>query len=208
MAEEDQQTSGCLEHQGDHHIAKIAVDSSTGKVAAGGIYNFSENAGAMLQVRGGKVEGTIAHSGDNHRLQLNVASNGKFEGTYVDARGIEVEFKGGVATLTKGQIPAGGIKIKGDHHSVTLENDANGKLRGTITSDCPNSTFQLDLVDNKIGGKIVYKGDGHETAFSLGTGGSWGASVSVGKGDAKFTFSFEKGRGGEVKGAAGLKLKF
>lgn len=210
--DEDQpQQSTSLQHQGDHHAAKISVDPSTGKVAAGAIYNFSENAGAMLQVVDGKVQGSIAHAGDTHSLNLTAAADGTFDGTYTDTRngGIEVAFKGGAATLIKGKLPEGGIKFKGDHHAFSLETDAKGKLSGLIESrKVANGIFQIELNNSKVSGKVVYKGDSHETAFTLGAGGSWGASVSMGKGDKKFTLSFEKGRGGEVKGAAGLKLKF
>jgi len=200
-----------FQHQGDHHAAKIAFDPKTNEVSAGGIYNFSDNAGAMLQIHDGKVEGTIAHSGDTHHLNLMVQDDGKFEGTYTDCRHGEIEiiFKGGIATLTKGEIPEGGIRVQGDHHSLKLERGSNGKLCGAIESrKVPNGVFQIAIDDGKISGKITCKGDSHQTTFILGAGGCWGAEVALGKGNKAFTFSIAKGRGGEVTGSAGLKLKF
>ena len=60
---------------------------------------------------------------------FTAGADGNFEGTYSDTQngGIEVSFKGGIATLVKGKLPEDGIKFKGDHHALTLESDANGK---------------------------------------------------------------------------------
>jgi hypothetical protein len=203
---EDQDLS--LSHQGDHHMAKVAYDPESNKINAGAIANFSDHASAGLQFVDGKLQGSIIHSGDNHSLQLDAKGDGTFEGTYREEKSnLEIAFKGGIATLVKGQIPEGGIKISGDHHVVNITKSADGKLSGGIESQATDgSSFKIGITNGKLEGGFTHKGTGHETSVTL-SGSSLKAAVSIGTGDSKFTLAIEKGRG-EVKGFGGIKFKF
>lgn len=208
MEQEKEKVS--VEHSGDHHLLKVAVDPETKEVSAGGIYSFSDNAAASLQVVDGKMEGTILHSGDNHNLRINVSGNGSYEGVYKDFRfgGVEIVLKSGEALLLKGKIPLNGIVIKGDHHNVKFTMNDNGKISGSIESiNTQNGIFQLNIEQGKLTGSFVHRGANHESSFVMNSKGDWKASVAVGNENSKFTVSVEKGKA-EMKGLAGLKLKF
>jgi len=208
MEEEGKQLS--VEHSGDHHLAKVSYDEKTKKVSAGVIYSFSDNAAASLQVRDGKLEGDIIHSGDTHNLKIEISSDGFYKGSFEDSRygNLKIVFSGGEASLQQGKIPEGGIEIDGDHHKVRFNMDNKGKISGAIESKETNyGTFRLGIDQGKITGSIVHKGEGHETKLDVSPNGNFSGSVSVGKGDTKFTFAVEKA-GSEKKAFAGLKLKF
>lgn len=207
MEEEGKQLS--VEHSGDHHLAKVSYDENTKKVAAGVIYSFSDNAAASLQVNNGKLEGSVVHSGDTHNLKIEVSSDGSYTGSFEDSRGnIKILLNGGEASLLQGKIPEGGIEINGDHHKVKFNIDNKGKISGIIESQKTNyGTFRLGIDQGKISGSIVHKGEGHETKLDVSPDGNFGGSISIGKGDTKFTFAVEK-TGAEKKALAGLKLKF
>lgn len=208
MSEETNKENPTLSHQGDHHYAKVTYDQEKGRVNAGVISNFSNHASAGLQFVGGKLQGTIVHSGDTHSLQLDVKGNGSFEGGYVDTKdNVEIVFKGGVAELVKGKLPEGGIKVTGDHHIVNISRNGEGKLCGNIESQATdNSAFRINLDAGILSGSYVHKGSSHETAISLSEAGLK-AELSFGSGNSKFAMSFEKGKG-QVKAFGGIKLKF
>ena len=191
-----------LEHQGDHHLARITADPRTKKISAGLIRNFSDHASAAIQVDKGKLKGTIVHSGDTHALRIDVKNDGTFLGTYTDTRfgGLEIHLKDDFARIKKGKIPAGGITVDGDHHKLRLTMAPSGKLSGMIQSralkDC---TFRMNLQDGKVEGAFVHRGKSHKTEVTISPKG-WKAGVSVGKGKTKLSFNVE---GGRVKKAFG-----
>jgi len=198
-----------LEHQGDHHLAKIVLDTNTKNVSAGGIYNFTTNTSAMFEIIDGKMEGSLIHSGDTHSLCLNAKNDGSLKGTFTDSRngGIEISFKGGFASLIKGKLPPGGLSITADHHKVNLQLDANGKVSGTIESQAvKDGTFRIKLDKGKLNGTFTHTGSSHKTEISLSPEG-WKATVALGKGKTKFALSVEKGKV-ESKVIGGLKLSF
>jgi hypothetical protein len=208
MTEQDKEKLA-FEHEGDHHLAKIALDPNTKKVSAGGIYNFSANASALLQIIDGKVEGSLIQSGDTHSLCLNAKNDGSLEGTFTDRRngGIEISFQAGLARLVKGKLPPGGLSITADHHRVNLQLDAEGKVSGAIESRAvKDGTFRIKLEKGKLSGAFIHTGSTHETEISLSPEG-WKAAVAFGKGNGKFAFSVEKGKV-ESKVFGGMKLKF
>ncbi len=198
-----------LEHQGNHHHAKIAVDSKTKIIAAGAIYNFSENAGAMFQVKDGKVGGTIMHTGKTHSFRLEAKQNGQFDAVYRDKRygGLEVDIKGGVASLRKGKLPEAGVTVNGKHHKLKLKRGAFGKLSGTLESkDTKNGKFKIELKDGKPRGEYVHSGGTHETRIGLSPDG-WKAGVALKKGGLKISFDVQNGMVKPTKGVkAGVRL--
>ncbi|MFH0948701.1 MAG: hypothetical protein V1833_06885 [Elusimicrobiota bacterium] len=198
-----------VENSGDHHYAKASFDSETKKINAGIIYNFADNINTSLQIVNGKLQGTILHTGDNHILQIDACADGSYSGSYSDKQGkLKIVFDGGRASLEKGKIPETGIEINGDHHKIRFNIDTKEEICGTIESqETKYGTFKLDINGGNILGSFVYKGDNHETGLEISADGSCKASVTVGKGDTKFSFSAEKGKT-ETKAFAGLKLKF
>jgi hypothetical protein len=209
LNDEQERKSMGLEHQGDHHFAKVAMDEATKKVSAAYIQNFSENSVAAVQmVDGGNVEANFVHSGDTHSLRVNARPDGGFDGTFKDEqKGIEVSLSGGIAKLVKGQLPTGGLDINADHHKVSLRMGSEGKLSGIIESQRENGGgFRLSLTNGALSGSLIHKGGGHETELSLSKD-SWGAKVAFGKGNGKFTFSVQGGKT-EKKVIGGIKLNF
>lgn len=198
-----------LEHQGDHHLAKIVLDPNTKKFSAGGIYSFSTNASAMFEIIDGKMKGTLIHSGDTHSLCLIAKNDGSLEGTFTDNRngGIKISFKDGFASLIKGKLPPGGLSITADHHKINLQLDSNGKVSGTIESQAvKDGTFCIKLDKGKLNGTFTHTGSSHETEITLSPEG-WKATVALGKGKSKLALSVEKGKVGS-KVIGGLKLSF
>ena len=191
-----------FEHQGDHHLARLAVDRDTKKVSAGAIYNFTDHASAAVQIHQGKLKGTIVHSGDTHALCIEVKNNGGFEGTYTDTRfgGLEIHLKDDFARIKKGKIPVGGITVDGDHHKLRLTMSPAGRLSGVIQSralkDC---TFRMNLQDGRVEGAFVHRGKSHKTEVTISPKG-WKAGFSLGKGKTKLSLNVE---GGRVKKAFG-----
>lgn len=56
-----------LTHTGDHHQAEMEVNPKTKHVKGGMLYNFGNNAAALLTADlKGRFEGKFAHTGDNH----------------------------------------------------------------------------------------------------------------------------------------------
>lgn len=196
-----------LENSGDHHQVKVAYDPSTGKLAAGGIYNFSDHAGVMLQTINGKTDGTIVHSGDTHNLQINVSDDGSFSGSYTDKKGLERSIEGDKATLKNGEIPKAGISITGDHHRVDLKTGPDGKISGSLESlNTAVGNFKINLDQGKVSGTLSHVGENHQTSITIGHDG-WGANIEGKKGDLSYGIGIQKGSG-EVKATAGLKLRF
>jgi len=196
-----------LENSGDHHQVKLAYDPSTGRLVTGGIYNFSDNAGVMLQTVDGKTDGTIVHSGDTHNLQLNVADDGSFRGTYSDKKGVELSIEGDKTMLKKGKIPDTGLSITGDHHRVDLKVCPNGKISGSLESlNTSTGNFKISLNEGKVSGTISLVSKNHQTSISFGSNG-WAAKISGKKGDLTYGIGFQKGSGG-VKATVGLKFRF
>ncbi len=101
----------------------------------GTIINFSNNASALLQSVDGKMQGTIAHSGDTHNIQLDINQDGTFDGLFEDKNSdLKIELQGGLAKLISGKMPVEGLKIEADHHVVDLKKDKNNQLSGSIES--------------------------------------------------------------------------
>lgn len=202
MSEENEKYT--LEHSGDHHYAKASMDPSTGKLAAGVISNFSNNASARLQLVDGKMEGSFLHSGDKHTFQINAKSDGTYNGTYRDASGkLEVNFDGSAATLVKGNVPATGVTLSGDNHKAMLSVSASGKLQGAIESTgLGNGKFRVEIQDGKPSGSFIHTGGGHQTEIKITTSGLK-ASVSAGG----FSFGVEKGKT-KLSAFGGLNLPF
>ena len=194
-------------HSGDHHLAKVKYDPNNGAISAGAILGFSDNASAALQINGGKVSGTLIHSGDTHSIKVDVNDDGTFDATYVDKKdgNLEVQIKGGIASVISGEFPLNGVTINSDHHSVTLTRDRDGKLSGEIESMATeNSSFKLKIANGVVSGSVTYSGDGHDYTIDVLPGGKWKTSVSLGNG---LSFGVENGNAG-VAAFAGLKLDF
>ena len=195
-----------LEHQGNHHYTKIAVDPKTKKVVTGAIYNFSENAGAMLLVKDGKVNGTIMHTGKTHSFRLNAKQNGQFDAIYRDKHngGLEVYIKGGVASLRKGKLPEAGVTVSRKHHKLKLKQGASGKLSGTLESKVTkNGKFMIELKNGKVTGEYVHSGGTHETRIDLSPNG-WKAGVTLKKAGLKFSFDVQGGMVRPIKGVKAM----
>lgn len=81
-----------------------------------------------------------------------------------------------------------------------------GKLSGVIESKAlKNGTFRIKLQTGKPQGTFVHRGKSHKTELTISPSG-WKAGLSVGKGNAKFSFNVE---GGRVKKAlAGIEFDF
>jgi len=199
-----------LTNQGDHHLAKAVYDPSTGQISLGGIYSFSNNAAASVQVQNGKTSGEFIHSGDTHQLKIDVNDDGTFDGTYVETKddGIKIEMRGGLASISEGKVPINGLAIASDHHTVNLTVDKNNQLSGYIESkDSDNGTYRINFQNSKITGSYAHTGDGHDTSIELSSDGKWKASISAGSGDTQLSFSVENGQSG-VTAFAGMKLNF
>jgi hypothetical protein len=199
-----------LSNQGDHHLAKAVYDPATGQISLGGIYSFSNNSAASVQVQNGRTTGEFIHSGDTHQFKIDVNDDGTFDGAYVDTKNgtVKIEIQGGLARLSEGEIPVNGLKVTSDHHTVNLALDSNKKLSGYIESRDPDQgAYKLSFSDGKVTGSFEHAGDGHEISLELSSDGSYKASVSAGLGDSKLSFSVENGQAG-VTTFAGMKMNF
>lgn len=202
--------SSSIEHQGDHHYAKVKVQKG-GKISAGAIYNFADNAAASVELSNGKGKANFVHAGKHHQLQGGVDTKGKIALNYSDTGKVpfELEINGNVADVKKGKIPGNKIRLGGKHHKVELSIDLKGRPSGTLTSRLTkNSEYKVSMKNGKLTGcTMTHKGKNHSVSITGSRDGSGKVSYTHGKGRTKFSFSIEKGRG-KVRGFAGLKLSF
>lgn len=183
-----------LAHTGDHHQAELEVNPRTKKVRAGLLYNFGDNAVALLMADlKGKFEGRFAHTGDNHGLLVGLKSDGTYEGKFFEKKGnLEVSIKGGIAESKK--LPEFSVAQEGNHHKVKLSINSNRKLSGIFESKIKQAPFKLQLKDGKVSGILTHKGKHHQTQIRLRSDGTWGASyINKGKG-SNWSISIEKGK--------------
>lgn len=201
-----------VKHQGDHHLFDLKADTSTRKVTGGGVYNFSDHSGVELQLSGGRLSGSLLHTGDTHALNLRLGRDGSLSGSYRELRreGLEIEIKAGVARLRGGRIPVdGSVEIKGAHHELDLGLDKSGNLSGMIKShSVPGGSFQLGLSKGKLSGGFTHKGRHHRTSIEFSPK-NWKGEVSVKKGQTTFALSVDGGKDLKVtSGQLKVGLKF
>lgn len=196
-------------HSGPHHHARAKYDPATGKVDVGIIQSFSDNSTAGLQIVDGKTTGTFLHTGNTHKTQIDMDSDGAFTGSFEDSKnGLKIEIQGGAAKVVAGQVPVDGINIVGDHHVVSLKLDKDNRLCGSIESkDTKYGDFKIDLDRGAVSGCLTHKGAGHEETFNISSDGTYKASISAGQQDSKLSFSVENGNAGaKAFGSVGWKF--
>lgn len=206
MAQDEEKS---LTYSGDHHLNTLDIDS-TGKISLAMLRNFSDNAGASINISGGKVSGSIFASGDNHALNIDIHDDGTFDGIYEDKSGgdLKIEMKGGIASLLSGQVPETGITYSGDHHIIKLKMDDDGKLSGSFESkNSDNVTYKISLDGGVVTGMVMCSGDSHSTTIQLASDGSWKASFSMQNDSSKITISAEGGNA-DVVAKAGVSVSF
>jgi hypothetical protein len=184
-----------LAHTGDHHQAELEVNPETKHVKGGILYNFGDNAAALLTADPeGRFEGKFAHTGDNHGLLVGLKSDGTYEGKFVEKKAnLEVSLKGGIAEGKK--LPEVSVAQEGDHHSAELSVDSKGKLSGVFESKIKQAPFKVEVKNGKVSGTLGLKGNQHETQIELRSDGTWAASY-INKGrDSNWTVSIENGKG-------------
>lgn len=161
-----------IAHTGDHHQAELEVNPKTKQVKGGVLYNFSDNAAALLTADSkGRFEGKFAHTGDNHGLLVGLKSDGTYEGKFVEKKAnLEVSLKGGIAQSKKP--PRVKVAQKGDHHSAELSVDSKGKLSGIFESKIKQAPFKVELKNGKVSGILGLKGKHHETQIELRSDGT------------------------------------
>lgn len=192
-----------LVHTGDHHQAEMEVNPKTKQVKGGMLYNFSNNAAALLTADSkGRFEGKFAHTGDNHGLLVGLKSDGTYEGKFIEKKAnLEVSLKGGIAKSKKP--PQLKVAQKGGHHSAELSVDSKGKLSGIFESKIKQAPFKVEVKKGKVSGTLGLKGKHHETQIKLRSDGTWAASyINKGKG-SNWSVSIEKG-----KASAGYERRF
>lgn len=192
-----------LSHTGDHHQAELEVNPKTKQVKGGVLYNFGNNAAALLTADlKGRFEGKFAHMGDNHGLLVRLKSNGRYEGKFVEKKAnLEVSLKEGIAKSRK--MPEVKVAQKGNHHSAELSVDSKGKLSGIFESKVKQAPFRVELKNGKVSGILGLKGKHHETQIKLRSNGTWSASyTNKGKG-SNWSISIESG-----KASAAFQRKF
>ena len=68
--------------KGDHHSAELSVDSK-GKLS--GIFESKiKQAPFKVELRNGKVSGTLSHKGNHHETHIKLRSDGTWAGSYVN----------------------------------------------------------------------------------------------------------------------------
>jgi len=199
-----------FEHFGNHHHAKIKVDGKTKKVSGGIIYNFSDNASALVEVKNRKLQGTFIHSGKTHRAKVDIKSDGSYGIEYKDSHmgGIELSIKGGKASLKRGKIPEAGLKINGNHHRLNLKIDSNKKLSGVVESKLTkHGSYRIKIENGKVtGGEFIHRGNNHSMTIFVSKEG-YKFNYSNGKGKTRWGVSFEKMKD-KIKAFGGLKFSF
>jgi len=189
----ENKTKIVLEHNGDHHQEAIEIDPKTKKVNGGVLYNFSNNAAALLQADSkGKIQGSFLHSGDTHGLQINLKSDGTY-GLNFSEKKLGLAF-----FVDKGNIeskkPTVGLRRKSDHHEVTLGINKKGKLSGTIASKCKNIPFKIKLENGELkSGSLMHEGKHHSFGIDLHQNGKWSASYVHQGEDSKWKLSVKRG---------------
>lgn len=183
-----------LAHTGDHHQAELEVNPETKQVKGGMLYNFGDNAAALLTADSrGRFEGKFAHTGDNHGLLVGLKSDGTYEGKFVEKKAnLEVSLKGGIAEGKK--LPEVSVAQEGDHHSAELSVDSKGKLSGVFESKIKQAPFRVELKNDKVSGTLGLKGKNHETQIKLRSDGTWTASYIHKDRDSNWVISIEKGK--------------
>ena len=184
-----------LAHTGDHHQAELKLNPKTKQVKGGMLYNFGNNAAALLTADSkGRFEGKFAHTGDNHGLLVGLKSDGTYEGKFVEKKAnLEVSLKGGIVKSRK--LPQASVAQEGKSHKTRLSVDSKGKLSGIFESKIKRAPFKIKLENGKVSGILSHKGKHHETQIKLHSDGTWATSyVNKGKG-SNWSVTIEKGKG-------------